>query len=165
MYWHPTVHFLLCYSQFSTESPQWPFLKKEMKSCHSSKPTSDFHCIRIKSKLLAIDKQGLPDLIPACISDSFPSPALSSWFIPFPLAEILLPQIFMWFSPLFGGFPGAQWYTCQCRRHRRLRFNPWVGKIPWRRKWQSTVVFLPGKSHRQRAVAHGVAKSWEWLSD
>ena len=42
-----------------------------MKSCHSSKPSSDFHSILNKSKLLALDKQGLPDLIPACISDSF----------------------------------------------------------------------------------------------
>ena len=33
--------------------------------------------------------------------------------------------------------------TCQCKRHR---FDPWVGKIPWRRKWQPTPVFLPGKS-------------------
>ena len=33
--------------------------------------------------------------------------------------------------------------ACQCRRHR---FNPWVGKIPWRRKWQPTPVFLPGES-------------------
>ena len=32
--------------------------------------------------------------------------------------------------------------ACQCRRHR---FNPWVGKIPWRRKWQPTLVFLSGK--------------------
>ena len=45
MYWHLTVHFLPCYSQFSTESSQWPFQKKEMKSCHSSVPTSDFHSI------------------------------------------------------------------------------------------------------------------------
>ena len=30
----------------------------------------------------------------------------------------------------------------QCRRHRRLWFDPWVGKIPWRRKWQPTSVFL-----------------------
>ena len=37
----------------------------------------------------------------------------------------------------------------QCRRHRRCRFNPWVGKIPWRRKWQPTPVFLPEKSHGQ----------------
>ena len=37
--------------------------------------------------------------------------------------------------------------SCQCRRHRRLGFNPWVRKISWRRKWQPTPVFLPGKSH------------------
>ena len=30
--------------------------------------------------------------------------------------------------------------------------NPWVGKIPWRRKWQSSSVFLPGKSRRQRSL-------------
>ena len=29
-------------------------------------------------------------------------------------------------------------------------FDPWVGKIPWRRKWQPLPVFLPGKPHRQR---------------
>ena len=40
--------------------------------------------------------------------------------------------------------------ACQCRRHR---FNPWVRKIPWRRKWQPTPVFLPGKSHEQRNLA------------
>ena len=32
----------------------------------------------------------------------------------------------------------------------RPGFDPWVGKIPWRRKWQPTPVFLPGKSHGQR---------------
>ena len=31
-------------------------------------------------------------------------------------------------------------------------FNPWFGKIPWRRKWQSTLVLLPGKSHGQRSL-------------
>ena len=31
-------------------------------------------------------------------------------------------------------------------------FNSWVGKIPWRRKWQSTPVLLPGKSHGQRSL-------------
>ena len=34
--------------------------------------------------------------------------------------------------------------------HKRHRFNPWVGKIPWSRKWQPAPVFLPGKSHGQR---------------
>ena len=35
----------------------------------------------------------------------------------------------------------------------RPRFDPWVGKIPWRRKWQPTPVFVPGKSHGQRNLA------------
>ena len=43
--------------------------------------------------------------------------------------------------------------TCQCRRCKRHRFDAWVGKIPWRRKWQPTPVFLPGKSHGQRNLA------------
>ena len=34
----------------------------------------------------------------------------------------------------------------------RLRFNSWVKKIPWSRKWQPTLVFLPGKSHGRRSV-------------
>ena len=40
-----------------------------------------------------------------------------------------------------------------CRRHKRCRFDPWVGKIPWRRKWQPTPVFLPGESRGQRSLA------------
>ena len=39
--------------------------------------------------------------------------------------------------------------TCQCRR---LRFYPWVGKMPWKRKWHLTAVFLPGKCHGQRGL-------------
>ena len=38
-----------------------------------------------------------------------------------------------------------------CQR-RKLRFEPWVGQMPWRRKWQPTPVFLPGKSHGQRSL-------------
>ena len=38
----------------------------------------------------------------------------------------------------------------QCRRGKRHWFTPCVGKLPWRRKWQLTPVFLPGKSHEQR---------------
>ena len=43
--------------------------------------------------------------------------------------------------------------TCQSRRCKRLGFDLWVGKIPWRRKWQPTPVFLPGKFHRERSMA------------
>ena len=53
--------------------------------------------------------------------------------------------------------------TCQFRRHKRHGFNPWVRKIPWRRSWQPTPIFLPGESQWQRSLAvtvHRVAKSW-----
>ena len=56
--------------------------------------------------------------------------------------------------------------ACQCRKHKRCRFNPWVGKIPWRRSWQPTPVFLPGESMDRgawRATVHRVAKSRTWL--
>ena len=43
--------------------------------------------------------------------------------------------------------------TCQCRSCRRLRFDPWVRKIPWRREILPTAVFLPGKAHGQRSLA------------
>ena len=55
-------------------------------------------------------------------------------------------------------------------------FDPWVGKIPWRRAWQPIPVLLPGKCYGQRslenamdrggwqATGHGVAKSQTWLS-
>ena len=50
--------------------------------------------------------------------------------------------------------------VCQCRKCKRHRFNPWVRKIPWKRKWQPTPVFLPGKFHGQRSlVAYETAKS------
>ena len=39
-------------------------------------------------------------------------------------------------------------------RHKRLRVDPWVGKIPWKRAWQSTPVFFSGESHGQRSLAN-----------
>ena len=59
-----------------------------------------------------------------------------------------------------GGFSGKE-PTCQCKRHQRHGFHPWVGKIPWgsarqptwRSAWQPAPVFLPGESHGQRSLA------------
>ena len=48
------------------------------------------------------------------------------------------------------GGPSGKELACQCRRHKRLRFDPWVREIPWRRAWQPTLVFLPGESQGQR---------------
>ena len=73
------------------------------------------------------------------------------------------------FSTSWWGFPygSAVRLSHQWRRHS---FNPWVRKIPWRRKRQPTPVFLPGKSHRQRSRAGYSPTSCkesdttEWLS-
>ena len=54
-----------------------------------------------------------------------------------------------------SGFPdgdNGKKPTCQCRRHKRQGFDPWVEMIHWRRAWQSTLVFWPGESHGQRSL-------------
>ena len=53
----------------------------------------------------------------------------------------------------FPGGTGGKESTSKCRRHRRPGFGPWVGKIPWSRKWQPTPAFLPGKFRGQRSLA------------
>ena len=45
------------------------------------------------------------------------------------------------------GWLSSKEFTCKCRR---CRFDPWVGKVPWRRKWQPTPIFLSGKCHVQK---------------
>ena len=54
--------------------------------------------------------------------------------------------------------------TCQCRRYR---FNPWIGKIPSRRDWQPTVVFLPGNGQKEpwRLQCMGSQKSQAQLNN
>ena len=59
----------------------------------------------------------------------------------------------LYWSHTVGGFPdgaNVKDSTCQCRR---FGFDPWVGKTPWRRKWQPTPVSLPGESNGQRSLA------------
>jgi hypothetical protein len=58
-------------------------------------------------------------------------------------------------NPGLGVYPGLpRWLNSKapsavkCRRHG---FEPWVGKIPWRRAWQPTQIFLPWKSHGQKS--------------
>ena len=57
------------------------------------------------------------------------------------------------YSTYRDGLP--RWFSgkkssCQCRRHG---FDPCVGNFPWRKEWQPTLVFLPGKSHGQRNLS------------
>jgi len=55
-------------------------------------------------------------------------------------------------SVAFLDFPGGSDGKVSCLQCGRPGFDPWVGKILWRRKWQPTPVLLPGKSHGQRSV-------------
>ena len=64
------------------------------------------------------------------------------------------------------------WFRWQniCLQCRKLGFNPWVRKIPWRRECQPTPVFLPGQFHGQRSLAgycpwsHKESNMTEWLT-
>ena len=78
----------------------------------------------------------------------------------------------IWWEWVHSGLPrcrSGKEYACQCMRHKRRGFHPWVRKISWSRKRQPTPVFLPGKLHGQRSLAgyivHEVAKNWTQLSD
>ena len=65
-------------------------------------------------------------------------------------------------------FPGGSDGKSGCLQCGRPGFDPWIGKIPWRRKWQPTPVLLPGKSVDGGAwwtAVHGVAKSHTQLGD
>ena len=80
--------------------------------------------------------------------------------LPLPVCRLLpLPFLFSYLATFIPLFPSPslfssislpRWRTgkessCQCRRCERHGFDPWVGRIPWRRKWQCTLVFLPGE--------------------
>ena len=57
---------------------------------------------------------------------------------------------------IYMGFPGgsnSKELACQCRTHKRCRLILLVRKIPWRRAWQPTPVFLPEESHGQKNLA------------
>ena len=82
---------------------------------------------------------------------------------------LLLPFVTCAFNVIFWHTRVPRWlsgieFTCQCRRCRRPGFDPWVGNFLGRRVWQSTPVFLPGISHRQRNLM-GITKSWTGLSN
>ena len=79
-------------------------------------------------------------------------------------------------SPLFKPLPcvpvvlGVKNPPANAGRHKRCRFDPWVGKILWRRTWQPTLVFFPGETHGQRSLAgyspkgHRVGHDWSNLA-
>ena len=77
------------------------------------------------------------------------------------VVKLIVATTLILLSQLLLGLPwrlSGKEYTCHCRRRR---FNPWVWKIPWRRKWQLTPVFFLGKPMDRwvwQATVYGVAK-------
>ena len=78
----------------------------------------------------------------------------------------------MWFwggTNLPSGFPGGtngKEPTCLCRRRKRRRFDPWVGKIPWRRAWQPTPSILAWSipwTEEPGGLWSIRSESWTWL--
>ena len=55
-------------------------------------------------------------------------------------------------DPDVPGGAGSEEPVCQCWSHKRHTFNTWVGKIPRRRAWHPTPIFLPGESRGQRSL-------------
>ena len=104
------------------------------------------------------------------------SPSFVSWgfyhsSVSFSLNSLLSPLVTEQICPRHSFCAGwlRRWCTgkessCQCRRHKRCGFDPWIEKVPWSRKWQPAPVLLPEKSHGQRSLggtAHGVAELTE----
>ena len=90
----------------------------------------------------------------------YQNPRMLKSFIPMvQYLHITYAQPFIYFkSPLdylrylINGASGKE-PTCPCQKRKWRAFNPWVGKIPWRRAWLPTPVFLPEECHGQRSLA------------
>ena len=93
------------------------------------------HPLHQKRRVLTTEPQGSP---PACLLM-----CLSQKKIRDVLCLYLFNVHIAWASPMTH----RSRIHLQCRSCRRREFDPWVGRIPWRRKWQHTPGFLPGESH------------------
>ena len=150
---------------FTTEPPGKPiplssvkYIPVVMKSI--SRTFSSYETIPIRQQL------------PIC-----PSQAPGNHHSAFCLYEFSFPSLFLWIPIIlvFGQLwidrqePKREYFICillgasqvvlvvknppaHAGDAVRHSFNPWVGKVPWRREWQPTPVFLPGESHGQRSL-------------
>ena len=99
---------------------------------------------------------------PAMQADSLPTePPGKSIVVCMYVGIYIYIYIYMRDQKMFGGYSVLVWASQVVLIIKKLPanagdmrhgFNPWVGKFPWRRAWQPTPVFLPGKSHGQRSL-------------
>ena len=110
--------------------------------------------------LILESSESLPHALYYCLLSDFSNLWLVFWLV-FPTWLWVYRPSIMWLT--------GKEFACWCRR---CEFDPCAGKIPWRRKWQPTPVFLPGKPHGQKSLAgysprgHRVGHDWahiHWL--
>ena len=133
------------------------------------------------SSSMTLSRQEYWSGLPCPRSRDLPNPGMNLHLLPWQVNSLLLSH---WGSPsaitkttnygwrpLLRHFPDdsagkeASW---QCRRHKRCRFDPWVGKISWRRKWQPAPIFLRNPMHRGawRATVYGIARvRHDWMTE
>ena len=102
-----------------------------------------------------------------CVNSTHSKLTLTFLFNHVPLPHLLTKLcclIFSFFHTFHHllGFPGGvsdKQSACQRKRCKRLRLDPRIGKISWRRAWQPTPIFLPGESHGHRSLVSGRLQS------
>ena len=106
--------------------------------------------------------------------ESSPAPQIINLFISYSLIwPLLCTRHYISFLSVIQVLTGLPWWLRWwriCLQCGRPGFDPWVGKIPWRREWLPTPVFWPAESHGQRRLAgyspwgHKESDMTEWLS-
>ena len=110
----------------------------------------------IKSRSLALQTDALPSEPPGKPKwswEPFKTELLTRYAIVFNLFKV------------FSRWLSGKESTYKCRRFRRLGFNPWVKKIPWRKTWQPSPVLLPENPMNRgawRAIVHGCKVRYDW---
>ena len=133
-----------------------------------------------------LEEKGMTeDEMAGCITDSMHMSLCELWELvmdretleccdPWGCKELDTTEWLKWteLSTAVGSFSGGtshKEHVVQCRRHKRCRFDPRIRKIPWKRAWQPTLVFLLGESHGQGSLVGyspwscGVRHDWSDL--
>ena len=148
------VLFLLAFYYFNLVSINYCYILFLTALMKYNTKTAYTYCLTWRVWTYAHSSKTVTTIKVVNISIIFKSFLLPSTFFMLRSRELLSAKFSVYnavLSPM-----GLPWWlsgresSCQWRRHK---FDPWVRKIPWRRKWQATPVFLPGKSHRQRCLA------------
>ena len=113
------------------------------------------HCLLRRLRLVVVNSLHVKSQIAFQILHSREIQLLS-WFSESKCPSIHLSLKTEWESARERPNSDATWLLAQmqriCLQCRRPRFKPWVGRIPWRREWQPTPIFLPGEIHGQRSL-------------